>query len=213
MSDDKIPLVGILGGVASGKSLVSEQLRQLGAAVISADKLAHEVLRRDEVKRQVLGLFGSAVFGPDGEVDRQQVAKIVFAPPPDGPRELKRLEQITHPAIGTMIREDIERLRNEGKFPAIVLDIPLLAEAGWNKVCSRVLYVDAPHEVRLARATGRGWSRDEFDRREAVQQSLTFKRELADTIIDNSGTAEATAAQVQHFWQSLTRSKPNAQAS
>jgi len=198
-----VPIVGLVGGIASGKSFITEQLKRQGAVVISADQLAHEVLKLPQVKDEVRGRWGSRVFSSDGEVNRQALGQIVFAPPPDGPRELKALEQLTHPKIGALIREQMEKLQAQTTAAAIVLDVPLLIEAGWNKFCDKVVFVDAPRELRLARAAARGWTEADFARREATQESLETKRKLADVVIDNSGSPESAQAQIEHFWQSL----------
>ena len=206
MPEDKTPLIGLAGGVASGKSLIAEQLRRAGAAVISADKLAHEVLKYDEVKHEARRRWGDGIFAPDGQIDRVALAKIVFGPPPDGPRELKVLEQMTHPEVGRLAREQVERLNRAKACAAIVLDAPLLFESGWNKFCDKIVFVDAPPETRLRRAQARGWTEDDFVRREACQESLETKRGLADVVIDNSGSVESTRAQIEHFWHSLAGS-------
>jgi dephospho-CoA kinase len=201
-----VPLVGMAGGVASGKSLITEQLGRLGAAVVSADQLAHEVLRFENIKHLARNRWGKSIFDGRGEIDRTALSKIVFAPPPDGPRELKFLEQLTHPEIGRLTLERIERLAREKSSAAIILDVPLLFESGWNKFCEKIVFVDAPPDLRLQRAAARGWTAEDFARREAVQESLETKRRLADVVIDNSGSVESTQAQIEHFWHSLTRS-------
>ena len=206
MPEDKTPLIGLAGGVASGKSLIAEQLRRVGAAVISADKLAHEVLKYEEVKREARRRWGDGIFNADGQIDRVALAKIVFGPPPDGPRELEILEQLTHPEVGRLAREEIERLNREKACAAIVLDVPLLIEAGWNKFCDKIIFVDAPLQTRMKRALARGWTEDDFARREARQESLETKRGLADVVIDNSGSVESTQAQIEQFLQSLAGS-------
>ena len=155
MDRTKVPLVGIAGGIASGKSFVAEQLERLGAAVVSADRWAHEVLKIEDVKNAVRERWGDAVFGADGQVDRPALARIVFAPAPDGPRELKWLEQLTHPRIGQLVRQEIAQLGQQGAAAAIVLDVPLMFESGWNKICDKIVFVEAPHEQRLARALAR----------------------------------------------------------
>jgi dephospho-CoA kinase len=195
-------VVGLLGGVASGKSLVARQLCDLGAGLLDGDRAGHEVLRVPEVERLVRRRWGDAVFAADGHVDRRALARIVFAPPPDGPRELEHLEQITHPKITDRLREQAAVLAAAG-MPAAVLDAPVMLKAGWNKFCDSIVFVDASREVRQARAQDRGWSQEEFSAREAAQESLDVKRRLADTIVDNSGSAEATRAQVERLWQSL----------
>lgn len=188
MNRTAIPLVGILGGIASGKSLVTDALARHGAAVVSADRLAHEVLECDEVKRAARERWGNAIFLADGRVDRAALAKIVFAPGPDGPRERKLLEQWTHPKIGVLARDEIERLARDASSPAIVLDVPLLLESGWHSWCDKLIFVDAPRQQRLLRAQMRGWTEEEFDHREAAQAPMEEKRNLADVVIDNSGT-------------------------
>jgi dephospho-CoA kinase len=203
-------MVGIAGGIASGKSFIATQFERLGAAVISADRLAHEVLEDDEVKRSIRERWGDTPFGTDGRVDRAALAKIVFAAGPSGPRELKHLEQLTHPAIGQRIRREVRRLADEGRVAAIVLDVPLLFESGWNGFCEKTVFVDAPRELRLARGVARGWTPEDFARREAAQESLETKRKLADVVIDNSGSPESATAQVERFWHSLVGSpQPN----
>ena len=195
--------IGVLGGVASGKSLVTEQMRQLGAAALEADRIGHEVLRDPEVKAALRVRWGEAVFSPDGEIDRPTVARIVFAPRPHGPPELKFLEQQTHPKIGERLLAQLDALRRRGDVPAAVLDAPVLLKAGWDKMCDRIVFVDASREQRQTRARQRCWSDDDFAAREAAQESLETKRNRADLIVDNSGSIEATFAQVRQFWRSL----------
>jgi dephospho-CoA kinase len=108
-----------------------------------------------------------------------------------------------------MIDERIRQISDEGAATAIVLDVPLLVEAGWHRLCDHVLYVDVPREVREARAVARGWAPEEFARREATQQPLPEKRGVAGVVIDNSGSVEAAQAQIDNFWDSLiSRSLP-----
>jgi dephospho-CoA kinase len=198
----KIPIVGIVGGIASGKSLVAAHLERQGAVVVDADKVAHEVLKLDEVKALARERWGETIFGKDGQIDRQSLGKIVFAPAPDGPRELKYLESLTHPRIGKLTLERIAQLSEEGRAAAIVLDVPLLFESGWNKICDKTIFVDAERALRESRAALRGWTPEDFARREAAQESLEAKRTLADVVIDNSGTPQATQHQIDRVWHS-----------
>ncbi|MBC8869548.1 MAG: dephospho-CoA kinase [Planctomycetes bacterium] len=196
-------LIGVAGGIASGKSLVSEQLIRLGAEVLDADRAGHDVLRDPEVTEAIRRRWGDDVFDAAGEIDRSEVAKIVFAPPPAGPEELTYLEQLTHPRIGQRLRERMAALARGRQSLVAVLDAPVMFKAGWDKMCDKVLFVDATRELRLARAKSRGWSEAEFDAREAAQESLDVKRSRADVIIDNSSSPEHTYAQVERFWRSL----------
>ncbi len=195
-------VIGIVGGVACGKSLAAKQLSDLGAAVLDADRLGHEVLRQEGIEKAVRRRWGDEVFGPDGHVDRRRLARIVFAPPPDGPRERVYLEKLTHPEITRLLRQEIGRLASGGRKLA-VLDAPLLVEAGWDEFCDKIIFVDAPRHLRLARAKSRGWNEDDFTAREDAQDSLDCKRKRADVIIDNSGSPQRTQAQVEQFWASL----------
>jgi dephospho-CoA kinase len=206
MGPAKIPLIGIAGGIASGKSFIAQQLGRQGAALVSADEIAHEVLKLADVKALARERWGDAIFASDGQIDRQSLGRIVFAAPPDGPRELRYLEGLTHPTIGELIRERIAAIHDERHVPAIVLDVPLLFESHWNEFCTKVIFVDAPRDVRLARAAARGWSPAEFARREATQESLESKRLQADIVIDNSGSPESAQSQVALFWKSLVSS-------
>jgi dephospho-CoA kinase len=112
------------------------------------------------------------------------------------------LEQITHPEIGRLLERQAEEMAASG-CKAAVLDAPLLLEAGWDRFCDRLVFVEAPRPQRLARALERGWSEKEFAVREGVQESLDLKRKRADVIVDNSGSPEQTRAQVERLWHSL----------
>jgi dephospho-CoA kinase len=195
-------ILGLLGGVASGKSMVAEMFRQLGAGVLDADKAGHEVLRLPAVRAAVGGRWGKEVIGPDGEVDRTALAKIVFAPPPQGPPELAELERITHPEIRLHLKVELERMAQAGVKLAI-LDAPVMLKSGWNSLCDALALVDAPPELRLARAQQRGWTPQQFAAREASQEPISQKRRLADFVLDNSQDVSYIQSQVQRCWQTL----------
>lgn len=195
-------IVGLLGGVASGKSLVARQLAALGAAVLDADRAGHEVLRLPQVEAAARARWGDAVFGPDGRIDRARLARVVFADPPAGAPQREYLEQLTHPEIGKLLARQAEAMAASGIRVAVV-DAPLLLEAGWDKLCDTLLFVDAPREARLARALARGWTKEEFAAREGAQESPDGKRARADVVVDNSASPQRTQAQVERFWHSL----------
>jgi dephospho-CoA kinase len=195
-------IIGLIGGVASGKSVVAEQFRRLGAEVLDADRVGHDVLRLSDVRDAIRKHFGDNVFGADGEVDRKALGSIVFAPPPSGPEELAVLEQLTHPEIRRRLRLKVDQLAANGVI-ATVLDAPVMLKAGWDKFCDVVIYIDAPDEIRRRRAQSRGWTREEFQAREAAQESLDSKRQRADFVVDNSGSEEYTQQQIERIWRSL----------
>lgn len=196
-------VIGILGGVASGKSAVSDRLKSLGAVALDADRMGHEVLQEPEVKEVLRRRWGETVFDAAGEVDRRKVAGIVFAATPQGQEELAFLEQLTHPRIGRRLRGQLEELNLKG-VRAAVLDAPVMLKAGWDRLCDRVLFVDTPRQLRLARVRQRGWTEADLATREAAQEPLERKRRRADTILDNSSSWDQLYEQVDRFWRSVS---------
>jgi dephospho-CoA kinase len=221
-------VIGILGGIASGKSQVTRMLAELGCGILDADRAGHEVLRQDEVKQEIRERWGNGVFDSQGEIDRQAVAQIVFAKtkstetkpndtkrhlipdqqPTDATAERRFLEQLTHGRIAELLKRQSDEFAAAGQAKAIVLDAALLLEAGWDKLCDTLLFVNAPSETRLERALTRGWTEAEFDAREAAQESLQAKRQRADFEIDNSGDLQHLRDQVIRFWGEFLAAHP-----
>ena len=197
-----LPVFGLIGGIAAGKTAVAHCFESLGAVVLDADRAAHEVLRSPEVEEAARNRWGLAIFDEDGRIDRRRLAQIVFSATPSGPKELAYLEQLTHPRIGEVLSRQGEEAVAGGKALALVVDAPVMLEAGWGGFCDKIVFVDASREVRLKRVLQRGWSEKEFAARESTQESLDVKRSLADVTIDNSGSLEETQAQVERFCQS-----------
>jgi dephospho-CoA kinase len=198
----RVPVIGLLGGVASGKSLVAGQLAAQGAVVLDADRVGHEVLKEAQVKQALVNRWGQRMLNPEGEIDRSAVGRIVFAAPPQGEAELKYLESVVHPRIGRRLREQIVQAEAAGA-PAIVLDAAVMLKAGWDRECDVIWFVDVPREVRAARARQRGWDEKQFAAREAAQESVEEKRRRSQAVIDNSGTPASTAEQAQELWRRL----------
>lgn len=207
-------VIGVTGAVASGKSIVARQLRRRGAKVLDADRIGHAVLRLAEVKRLLHARWGDQIFtGATGEeprsaaelgrIDRSAVARRVFGSSGERPDELAFLEQVTHPRIDACMHQQLARWRAAGRVPAAVLDAPVLYKAGWDRHCDRILYVDAPWDVRAARAAERGWTVEQLEARQAQQPSLEFQRSRADRVIDNGGSLAATVEQIDTFWDQL----------
>ncbi len=195
-------VIGLVGGVASGKSLVAQQLVDLGAGWLDADRAGHEVLEQTDVKQALRERWGADVFLPDGRVSRPAIGQRVFGSAPQAVEERRFLERLVHPRIGELLGRQSAALEAAGK-EVVVLDAPLLLEAGWSEFCDKTVFVEAPCEVRLGRARGRGWSDAEFAAREAAQETLDAKRKQADWILDNSGSPEATRQQVERLWHSV----------
>lgn len=190
------PVLGLLGGIGSGKSTVAAALVRRGGRLISGDSLGHEALRQPEVRERVVGRWGPDVLGADGEVSRRKVAALVFAD--DGER--RALESMVFPWIERRFREEIAAANADPEVAFVVLDAAIMLEAGWNNVCDRLVYVDAPRAVRLRRlAEQRGWSEREVQARERAQFPLTDKASRADFAIDNSDGPEAVLPQVDEL--------------
>lgn len=195
-------VIGLVGGIASGKSSVAQAFGDLGAAIIRADEVGHAVLNEPAVQQAVRERWGDGVFAPDGSVDRKAIARLVFAPPPEGTQELRYLESITHPRIDQQIHQRIRQLSRD-RVRAVILDAPVLLEAGWARHCDRIVFVDVPREERVRRAASRGWTECQFAARESAQLPLAEKQKVADEVIDNSGQFDHTLPQIHHFWNSL----------
>ena len=148
------------------------------------------------------GRWGKDVIGPDGEIDRKALGRVVFAPPPHGPRELAELERITHPEIRQRLKAQIDELAKSGTKLAI-LDAPVMLKSGWDRLCDAIAFIDASRELRLTRALGRGWTAEDFARREAAQESVDEKRRRANIVLDNSRDLGYIQSQVQRCWQTL----------
>lgn len=187
------PVVGLIGGIGSGKSLVAEAFCRRGAQLISGDQLGHEALRQPEIRSEVVRRWGSGVLDADGAVNRRRLAAIVF----NDPKERRALEALVFPWIERRIHEEITAARARKGLALIILDAAVMLEAGWDAMCDWLVYVHAPRAARLRRLEEqRGWSAKEVQERENVQLSLTDKVTRAEYALLNSGTPERIAQQV-----------------
>src|SRR5262249_20846035 len=153
-------VIGLIGGMGSGKSLVAHELERRGAKVISGDRLGHEALRQPEIRDRLIKRWGTQILDNDGKIDRPKVAAIVFA----DPAERRALEALVHPWIERRLGEEVAAAEADPAIGLVVLDAAVMLEAGWNKMCDRLVYVDAPREVRLRRlAEQRGWTAKEVE--------------------------------------------------
>lgn len=202
--------IGLVGGVASGKSLAAKMLVELGAGLLDADRTGHAVLAEDtDVREAVRKRWGDSVFAADGTVNRSAVAGQVFANGSQGQADREFLEDLLHPRICRRLEKLRDRYASEGK-PAAVLDAPLLLEAGWGPMCDIVLMIDAARDVRLQRAQQRGWTEADFARREAAQMPVEEKRRAADVVIANDGDENDLRLAVEEFWQQYVQPGQNA---
>lgn len=194
-------MIGLIGGIGAGKSTVARRLNALGATVIDADRVGHEVLLRPEVISELARRFGTGILGSEGQIDRQKLGPIVFAN--EGRR--RELESIVHPAIRGVFIERIGQAMEDASVPLIVLDAAVLLEASWGDVCDKIAFVDAARDVRLKRLQeNRGWTAEELDRREAAQLPLEVKRSRADVIFTNNGDIESCHQQIDECFRQWT---------
>ncbi|MEQ8211233.1 MAG: dephospho-CoA kinase [Lacipirellulaceae bacterium] len=196
-------IIGLVGGVASGKSTVAAAFAELGAVVLDADKMAHAALEDPSVREQLVERWGDVILSPDGNVDRQAIAKRVFGEDVKAREERDFLEGLLHPKIRAKAEVKIAELADSqvSTTPkAVVIDAPLLLEAGWEKICEFLVFIDTPEANRKTRAGDRGWSQEDFSRRESAQLPIAKKRETATHIIDNSGSTEDLRREVEQVW-------------
>jgi dephospho-CoA kinase len=189
----KKPIIGILGGLGSGKSTVAAEFAKLGCAVIDADEIAHKLLDEPSIKKEVISSFGQTVLDHTGKVNRKKLADIVFA---DGDK-LLTLNRILHPLVLARAEQLIDQYNRQQQVRAIVLDMPLLFEVGWNKRCDRLIFVNCDWEKRLKRAKKMGlFDENQLKVRENSQISLDKKASIADNTVDNNFGFSALARQV-----------------
>src|SRR5262245_36822827 len=191
------PVIGLVGGIGAGKSTVAEALARHGGKVVAGDPLGHEALEQRDILDRIADAFARRdILTAEGKVDRKKLGKVVFP----SPVERSRLEHLVHPYIEERIREEIDKAQDDPKAKFVVLDAAVMLEAGWDDVCDKLIYVDAPRPVRLARVKAqRGWTDTDLANREAVQMPAEKKKERADAVIDNGGTPTATTAQVDEL--------------
>ena len=192
-------VIGIAGGVASGKSLVTDCFQHFGATVLDGDRIGHQVLQQTVLIQQLVDHFGDGIQN-DGQINRSRLAQIVFAKAPEGPAALKKLESITHPRIGEQILQQLDLARQDPICQACVLDAPVMFKVGWDKLCNKIVFVDTPLETRNQRARDRGWDSDELANREKNQTDVETKRQRATDIINNTNTKESTFQQASQKW-------------
>lgn len=196
------PVIGLTGGIGSGKSTVAAMLAELGAHVIDADKVGHEIYRPGtEGFRRVVEAFGPGVVAADGTIDRAKLGARVFGEP----AELARLNALVHPLIGDEIRRRMQAARAEAGDRPIVVEAAIMLEAGW-RFFDQIWVVIVRRATAIARVTAsRGLSRADCERRIDAQMSDAERREVADVVIENDGTLAELRARVEAAWRRLVR--------
>jgi len=193
------PVIGLVGGVCAGKSTAAAEFAALGCAVIDADAIGYELLASPEVKELILARWGRRVITAAGEVDREVLGGIVFA----DRAELEALNEIMHDRMRGRIEARIAEAMGDPQIPAIVLDAAVMFEAGWDDMCTVVLFVSAPEQARRRRAAQRGWGEGTWQRRENSQISLDTKAADCYCELDNSSTVSRLRDQVHRVFRRI----------
>lgn len=196
-------VIGLTGGIASGKSTVTALLKEKGAVIIDADKIAREIMSKGEPAWfEVLNYFGDEILNDDrSDIDRKKLASIVFS----DKAKLEALNSITHPKIIEEIKRQVEEYKKAGK-KIIVIDAALLIEAGLDKIVDEVWVVAVNEDVQLQRLVARekDITKDEALKRIKSQMPLAEKLKFADRVIDNNSSIEETKNQVDKIWTKIS---------
>jgi dephospho-CoA kinase len=196
----KKPIIGILGGIGSGKSTVAAEFAKLGCKVINADEIAHKLLDTLEVKKQIISLLGKDILDGAGKIHREKIADIVFS----DSEKLSSLNNIIHPLVLAQVELLITQYNRQDSVKAIVLDMPLLMEVGWDKRCDKLIFVDCPWHIRADRAKKKGvFDENRLKNRENFQISLDNKANIADNTINNGFSFEVLVKQVADIFSDI----------
>ncbi len=198
-------VIGLTGGIGSGKSTVAKYLAELGAKVIYSDDVGHDAFRcGSPMYGDVVAEFGQGILGPDGEIDRKKLGQVVFNDRP----KLDRLNSIMWPRMKEMVRRQIEDYRRQGQ-KAVVVEVPLLIESGWTDLVEEVWVVAASEATVVRRLKEqRNQSEDETLRRIRSQLSNEERIKRADVVIHNDGTTEEMRERVREEWEKRTGAGP-----
>ena len=193
-------VIGLTGGIGSGKSTVSQYMAELGAEVIDADKVAHEVFEpNSEGWKEVVDYFGEKVLKSTGEIDRKRLGEIVF----NNPEALSKLNEIIHPKAYNLVKSRLEEHRRKG-VSVVVLEVILLIEAGWAHLADEVWVTIASEETVVKRLKQqRGLNEEEILARIHSQMSSEEWIKHADVVINNDGNLEETKRKIKELWERL----------
>ncbi|MFC1676343.1 dephospho-CoA kinase [Planctomycetota bacterium] len=196
----KKPVIGIVGGIGSGKSTVAQLFSKLGCAVIDADQIAHQVLDEPSIRARTIAAFGDGVLDREGRVDRKKLADIVFT----DTAKVDLLNNIIHPVVLERVEMLIERYNTDVAVKAIVLDMPLLVEVQWDKRCDKVVFVDCERGLRAERAKkSQLFGEKQLKIREKFQISLDSKADMADNVVNNNSDLSVLEKQVTDIFTNI----------
>jgi len=212
-------VIGLIGRIGAGKSTVAARFAAHGARVIDADRIAHSVLEEADVRRAVADRFGPDVLDADGRIRRRAVAERVFGPTPDHVAGLHALEAIVHPRVRQRIAAELAAARERAaahplrrddgvlRRDVVVLDVPLLVQAGWADACDRLVVVECDEAIRRERLAARQWTAGERAARDAAWDRSYAAAQLPSReilTVDTSGDLAYTSSQVDRIWSGLS---------
>ena len=202
-------VIGLTGGIACGKTTIARVLRRLGAVIIDADREAKRVIKpRSSAWDKLVRIHGREILNPDGSINRRRLGNKVF-----GDKEaLAQLNNIVHPETMRVIKEKIKDFKNEQRWPAVVLDAPLLFEAGAETLVDVVWVVKVDSETQVNRLINRdGMTEEQALKRIESQMPLEEKVARGDAVIDNTGTRRETREQVMNLWHKYVPGDDNSE--
>lgn len=194
-----IPVIAIIGGIGSGKSTVAAEFARLGCTVLDADRMAHELLDDLNVQQELVSCFGPGIRDERGRIDRGKLAGQAFS----DPANVHKINGILHPRVMEQCLRRIEQCRRDPACRGVVLDAPLLLEAGWEGQYDWLVFVECPPQVRIVRAACKGLSPEEVKKREFFQISLDKKRDMAHYIVQNNSDVFAVTEQVGRIFTTM----------
>ena len=200
----RIKVIGITGGIASGKSTIAKMLKSLGASVINADEICHRLINTKPISQKIINRWGDHLQDKYGRIERDKLGEIVFS----DRKEISTLNKMIHPEAIKRIKNRITKLRNQSTTVAIVLDAALLVESDLIDICDIILFVDTRKNTCKERVkNSRKWPTGEITKREKFQSSLREKKKIADIVICNNRYQTDTLKQVKDFWQQFITKK------
>jgi dephospho-CoA kinase len=197
-------VIGLTGGIGTGKSEAARILQELGAVIINADQVGHQAYTpHSEIWQEVVKAFGEDILQPNGQIDRKKLGRIVFS----DPEEIARLNRIMHPRMAKAVAERIKELEEQG-VTVVVVEAAILFEAEWDSLVDEVWSTDSLEEVVVERLHARnGLSEEEVRKRIGAQMSAKERRRRSDVVIDNSGDVDDLESTIQSLWNSRVKEK------
>ena len=194
-------VIGLTGGIATGKSTVCAILEDAGAVIIDADRIARKLVKKNlPAYRQIVDTFGESILRPDGEINRKALGDLIF----NDPRKKQLLNKIVHPQVAKETDRQLKHIEKSNPHALVILDIPLLLESGMHRDLSEVIVVYAPEHIQIKRLMERDHiSQENAMARIRSQMPIEEKKKLATIVIDNSGTLERTRKQALDIFQRI----------